>query len=147
MKNRGVPARYTVFVTGYSGTALLKKLGLKPGATALFINAPAQYGELLGALPEYVTLRQRLGGSIDFIHLFASTSRELDARLAKARRSLARDGCLWVSWPKKTSSISSDLDGNGVRRAGLEAGLVDVKVCAVDDDWSGLKFVYRLKDR
>ena len=132
---------------GYSGTSLLKKLGIKPGMRACFVNAPLHYAELLGPLPEGVVLMDRPGMDMDFIHFFALRQENLEAQFADLKKHLAPTGMLWVSWPKKASSIETDLSGDAVRRTGLAGGLVDVKVCAVDTDWSGLKFVYRLKDR
>jgi len=132
---------------GYSGTPLVKKLGFKPGMRVVFVGDPPHYAGLLGPLPDGTRLLSRAGADMDLIHVFCRTERELERRLANLEPRLARDGALWVSWPKKTSSLASDLTGDGVRAAGLATGLVDVKVCAVDEDWSGLKFVRRLKDR
>jgi hypothetical protein len=132
---------------GYSGKRLIEKLGLKPGASALIVKAPNDYIKLLGRLPDDVTLRRRGAGPFDFIHLFAKSIDELHAALAPARRSLVKNGSLWVSWPKRTSGVRTDLDENLVRDMGLALGLVDVKVCAVDETWSGLKFVIRLANR
>jgi hypothetical protein len=134
-------------MAGYSATPLVKKLGIKPGARVRFVGAPDGYAALLGPLPEGVQVRQSTRGPLDFIHLFASRRSELERRFAALKGALASDGMLWVSWPKRSSSLPTDLDENLVRRIGLDGGLVDVKVCAVDDDWSGLKFVYRLRDR
>ena len=133
---------------GYSGTPLVKKLGLKPGHRARVVAAPDHYHDLLGVIPEGVTFaRATRGAPFDFIHLFATREADLRRRLPALKDALATDGALWISWPKKTSSIDTDLDGNVVRAAGLDAGLVDVKVCAVDEDWSGHRFVYRKRDR
>lgn len=132
---------------GYSQTPLVKKLGIRPGMTARLINEPAHYEDLLGGLPADVTVRRSTRGAIDFIHLFAPTAAALHQSLPAAVKALARDGMLWISWPKKSSPLHADLAEGDVRQAGLDAGLVDVKICAVDDDWSGLKFVYRLSDR
>ncbi len=132
---------------GYSGTPLLHKLGIKPGMKVLFAAAPAGYAESLGPLPEGVTLMKRPGAALDFAHLFVISARDLEAGFPALRDSLADAGMLWVSWPKKASGKATDLDENKVRQVGLDLGLVDVKVCAVDEVWSGLKFVRRLKDR
>lgn len=132
---------------GYSGTPLVKKLGLKTGQRAIAVNAPPHYGKLLGTLPAGFAFETRAAGTFDFMHVFASTQNDLKRRLPMLKKKLAYNGLLWVSWPKKTSALSQDLSENDVREIGLAAGLVDVKVCAVDDDWSGLKFVYRLQDR
>lgn len=134
-------------VAGYSKTPLVEKLGLKAGMQAAFIDAPEHYERLLGSLPEDVEVRTDLRARRDFIHLFARREADLAKRLASVRRSLRQDGMLWLSWPKKTSSLETDLDGGAIRRLGQSAGLVDTKVCAVDEDWSGHKFVVRLIDR
>ena len=134
-------------MAGYSGTPLVKKLGIKPGFTIGLINPPDNYQALLGQLPPDVQIRRRLVSSTDFIHLFAASQRELDQALPRAKKVLSRDGMLWLSWPKQSSGVDTDLNGNTVRKTGLSAGLVDIKVCAIDETWSGLKFVYRKKDR
>jgi hypothetical protein len=131
---------------GYSGTPLPKKLGIKPGMRAASLHAPKHYTKLLGAL-DGVRLGSRLGPELDFLHAFFRSASDLESAFPKLEASLAKNGTLWISWPKQSSPIAGDLDGNGVRTIGLAHGLVDVKVCAVDDDWSGLKFVRRLRDR
>lgn len=132
---------------GYSGTPLAKKLGIKPGTTVVTLDAPSHYAELVEPLPDGVTIVDSLGEDLVFVHAFAVEREALEAHLARAVPALAKNGTLWLSWPKKASKVPTDLDGNVVRAAGLEAGLVDVKVCAVDATWSGLKMVYRLRDR
>lgn len=132
---------------GYSGTPLAKKLGLKAPMRAVFVGAPSHLPELLGALPDDVTVLTRPGTNMDFVHVFARDRAELYARLPRCVKALARDGSLWISWPKKTSALAADLSGTEVRKAGCDAGLVDVKVCAVDEDWSGHKFCYRISER
>ena len=132
---------------GYSGTPLLKKLGLKAGMRASFVNAPPHYAALLGPLPEGIVLLETPDGDMDFIHCFARTQGDLETQFADLKNQLAPTGMLWISWPKKTSPLETDLSSNIVRNTGLAGGLVDVKVCAVDANWSALKFVYRLKDR
>ncbi|MDH3767208.1 MAG: DUF3052 domain-containing protein [Gammaproteobacteria bacterium] len=134
-------------MAGYSGKPLQKKLGLKPGMRAAFLKAPSSYRSDLGKLPADVQLLSRLGKEMDFVHLFCGSKRELKTKLPGAKRSLSKDGLIWVSWVKKSSGLESDLGEADVRKEGLKIGLVDVKICAVDDTWSGLKFVYRLKDR
>lgn len=138
-----MPARVTA---GYSGTPLPKKLGIQAGMKAATVNAPTQYTKLLGPL-DGVRIGSRLSPNLDFIHAFFRDAEDLATAFPRLRKSLAKDGTLWISWPKKSSPLSSDLDGGQVRAIGLAGGLVDVKVCALDEDWSGLKFVYRLKDR
>ena len=133
---------------GYSGTPLLKKLGIKAGNTLLLLNAPEHYLGLLGDLPEGCTMIE-LADEIqaDFVHLFCQTTESLELLAPTAKAALKKDGMLWVSWPKGKSTIPTDLKRDPIRTYLLDLGLVDVKVAAVDDDWSGLKFVYRLKDR
>ena len=132
---------------GYSGTPLVKKLGIKPGQTILILNPPDDYAATLGDLPDDVTQAEKLAGPMDFIQFFTKERAELEDRFDSLKAALKPDGMLWISWPKKASKIPTDLDGNRVREIGLAHGLVDVKVAAVDAIWSGLKFVYRLEDR
>jgi hypothetical protein len=132
---------------GYSGTPLVKKLGIAPGMRVAFVKDPPHLAKLLGPLPDDVTLLSRPGANMDYLHVFATSQKDLSARLPKLAERLAPAGMLWISWPKKTSSISTDLSGGAVRVSGLAAGLVDVKVCAVDEGWSGHKFVIPVKDR
>jgi hypothetical protein len=134
-------------VAGYSGTPLIKKLGIASGQAASVLGAPAHYASLLGPLPEGVKLSPRLRSACDFIHVFVTQERDLQARFPKLKQALNKTGALWISWPKGSSKIEKDLNENTIRRIGLAHGLVDVKVCAVDDDWSGLKFMVRRKDR
>jgi hypothetical protein len=130
---------------GYSGTPLPKKLGIKPGACVALYEAPSEVKkELAPALRE---CKQAKTGPLDFAMLFVTRKTDLQHRFADLAKQLAPAGMLWVSWPKKTSGVASDLDENSVRDIGLKAGLVDVKVCAVTEIWSGLKFVIRVKDR
>lgn len=134
---------------GYSGTPLIQKLGIKPGQRACFIRPPEDYARRLGPLPTGVQLLTRLGKphSMDFIHAFCLMSGQLAVQFPELKAALAYDGILWISWPKKASKVETDLSDDVVRQLGLRSGLVDVKVAAVDEIWSGLKFVYRLEDR
>lgn len=134
-------------MAGYSGTPLAKKLGIKPGMEVVALGAPADYPALLEPIPEGASITGRLPASAAFIHFFTTERAALERQLPTLERALAPDGILWLSWPKKAAKVETDVDETVVRRAGLEAGLVDVKICAVDATWSGLKFVYRLKDR
>lgn len=134
-------------MAGYSGTPLVRKLGIRTGMTVQLIDAPPDYFETLGELPEGVVLCRRARKNLDFLQGFVTRQSRLQQLLQRALRYLAPDGMLWVSWPKKASAMPTEVSETEVRRAGLNAGLVDVKICAVDDTWSGLKFVYRLKDR
>jgi hypothetical protein len=131
---------------GYSGTPLPKKLGIKPGAHVWLIDAPSDVrAELNSALAGCESVRGK--APLDFAMIFTKSKAELAREFPRITKLLAPAGMLWVSWPKKSSGVSTDLDENQVRRIGLDAGLVDIKVCAVTDVWSGLKFVRRVKDR
>ena len=132
---------------GYSGTPLIKKLGIKEGTEIIFINPPAGYIDYLGELPAAVSIKNRLGGKLDFIHFFTKSNAEYETQFHQLKKSLKLNGQLWISWPKKSSKISTDITEDTIRNFALKNGLVDVKVCAVDEIWSGLKLVYRLKDR
>ncbi len=132
---------------GYSGTPLAKKLGIKPGHRVGLIGAPDGFEETLAGLPDGVRLSRRAAGRFDVIVFFTARAAELVRRCAPLAGKLEADGGLWVAWPKKSSGVATDLDFNRVQRTGLDAGLVDNKVCAVDETWSGLRFVYRLVDR
>ncbi len=134
-------------MAGYSGTPLIKKLGIKDGMSVLALNSPVPYEKLLGGLPESAVLKKQLRGKLDFIHLFARSQSELKKLFPKMKSSIVENGAIWISWPKRTSGVETDVTETLVREIGLKAGLVDVKVCAVDETWSGLKFVFRLKDR
>ncbi len=131
-------------MAGYSGTPLLKKLGIKEGFRCFYLRAPDNYAKDLGKLPLDVIVGKKLAGEFDFIHAFFEDEKAFRAELPRLKERLKKTGMLWVSWRK---GKVSDLTDNTVRTEGLDAGLVDVKVCAVDDVWSGLKFVYRVKDR
>jgi hypothetical protein len=134
-------------MAGYSGTPLAKKLGIKEGHRVALVSAPDRFvGELEG-LPENVIFDARARKPTDVIVLFVRSSAELKSTFQKHAAKLRQTGMLWVSWPKKASGVATDLTENIVRQVGLEAGLVDVKICAVNDVWSGLKFVIRVKDR
>jgi hypothetical protein len=134
---------------GYSGTPLVKKLGIKPGARVALIGTPDGFVEsTLGPLPEGVVVRDSVRGrSLQVIVAFCDRRSELERRLPALSRALDPAGGLWVAWPKRASGVPTDLSEDIVRRLGLAAGLVDNKVCAIDSVWSGLRFVYRLRDR
>ena len=112
-----------------------------------FSNAPTGYFDWLSPLPNHITVKDRLSGEVDFIHVFVRESSVFQKEFLSCKKHLKKAGMLWISWPKKASKVPTDLDENVIRDFGLEAGLVDVKVCAVDEVWSGLKFMYRVKDR
>ena len=132
---------------GYSKRSLVEKLGIKPNSRIAILDAPADFNTTLGPLPEGVVVRAKLENSLHFIHAFFLNSKKLEAKFPALKKALAESGALWISWPKKAAKIDTDLTENTVREIGLRHGLVDIKVCAVDEVWSGLKFVYRLKDR
>ncbi len=133
---------------GYSGTPLAKKLGIKEGFCIQVLNAPMNYLDFFTSFPAAVqisTTEEKL--SIDFAHIFCTTQEELKIYFVLAKNNLKKTGILWVSWPKKSSKIPSEIDKFNVMKFGLDSGLVDTKVAAIDADWSGHKFVYRTKDR
>jgi hypothetical protein len=130
-------------MAGYSKRSLEEKLGLKTGMKAIILQPPAGYALNV----EGIAIQKRLTRSLDFIQFFSKQRSELEAIFPKLKAGLAAAGSLWISWPKGTSGVQTDLNENVVREIGLANGLVDVKVIAVDETWSGLKFVYRLKDR
>lgn len=126
---------------------LVKKLGIKAGAEVAFVGSPGGFRAALAPLPHGVRVHSRPRGELDVIVFFTSQSAELARRFQGLARTLTAAGGMWVAWPKKASSIDSDLTFDIVQRTGLEAGLVDNKSCSIDDDWQALRFVYRLKDR
>ena len=131
-------------MAGYSGTPLAKKLGIKAGDRLLLIGAPKEYREWIGTLPQgaaFVSKPPKDGAN--FVHLFVTSLAELDERLPRARKAMAIDGMLWVSWYKKSAKIPTDVTEDAIRNRALQTDLVDVKVCAVTDIWSGLKLVVR----
>lgn len=130
-------------MAGYSGTPLAKKLGIKPGFRVKTRQAPGNYREMLAPLPQDVTVSPRIRDRVDLWHLFAMTRSELANGLGRAMKEMRIDGMIWVSWPKKASGVQTDLTEGAIRDAALPLGLVDVKVCAVDETWSGLKLVIR----
>ena len=134
-------------MAGYSETPLVRKLGFKEGMKILFLDAPDDYIQLIPDLPPGCSVAYGEGRDMDLVHLFARNISDLENKILKAKESIHKNGILWISWAKKSSALYSDLDGNTVREMGLSTGLVDIKVCAVDDTWSALKFVYRVKDR
>ena len=132
---------------GYSGTPLAKKLGLKDGQRVALLAAPPEFRRSLEPLPAGIEWKHRLRAPLDCIVLFAPVLAKLDRSLPPAVSALAPAGMLWIAWPKRASGVPTDLSEDRIRARGLEVGLVDVKVCAVSEVWSGLKFVRRLKDR
>jgi hypothetical protein len=134
-------------MAGYSGTPLAKKLGIKDGFRVAFVNAPGGFDRTLDGMPAGASVASAPRAPMDLIVLFVRSTKELRGAFARHAKVLAPAGMLWVAWPKRASGVATDLDENVVRAIGPAAGLVDVKVCAIDATWSGLKFVVRLKDR
>ena len=134
-------------MAGYSGTPLLKKLGIKEGATVALLAAPPNFARTLAPLPDGVEIREHARGKLDVIVFFATRERELVRRFPAMARALQPAGGLWVAWPKKASCVATDLTFDPVQQTGLDCGLLDNKVCAIDDTWSALRFVYRVADR
>jgi len=135
-------------MAGYSGTPLAKKLGMKDGHRVALIGAPEGFLDLLDP-PDLAHLATSLRGKIpiDVVLFFTKSARELKKRFPTAQARISKNGGLWIAWPKKASGVATDLDDMLIRNYGLEQGLVDNKVCAVDATWSGLRFVWRKKDR
>jgi hypothetical protein len=132
---------------GYSGTPLAKKLGIKPGTELLLRNAPESYQELVEPLPQDVRFVQRASATTDIAHLFVVHRTSLEIALDSLLHELRSDAVIWVSWPKKSSRVSTDITEDVIRAVALPLGLVDIKVCAVDSIWSGLKLVVRKENR
>ena|SRR5689334_6345889 len=134
-------------MAGYSDTPLIKKLGIRPGDKVLISRAPAGFDRELGDLPEGVRVVGAKARDLNVVLLFAMSLNDLRKQLEAVADRIVPDGMIWAIWPKKSSGVPSDLTEGVVQQLGLGIGLVDVKVCAVTEIWSGLKFVYRLKDR
>jgi hypothetical protein len=141
--------RWSDGMAGYSGTPLPQKLGIKEGHLLAFLSAPKQFKTALGALPVGVKVADKLGGAAryDVVVLFVTELGALKKGFGKAAKSLQPNGGLWIGWPKKSSGVATDVDENKVRAIALAEGLVDNKVCAIDETWSGLRCVIRVKDR
>ncbi len=134
-------------MAGYSGTPLPQKLGIKPGLTVVAINPPANYRRLLGQIPDSITFSERLKSGSSFVHLFTSRRSEMQKKMSILRDKISDNGAIWVSWPKKSSGISTDVTEDVIREIALPFGFVDIKVCAVDETWSGLKLMIRRENR
>ena len=132
---------------GYSGTPLPKKLGIPATGRALFVAAPEHFDTLIAPLPSGLTVVAKPVADLDYIHVFTQREADLQKRLAQLVPKLAKNGTMWISWPKRSSGVETDVTEDVIRKHALRAGVVDVKVCAVDETWSGLKLVYRLEDR
>jgi len=134
-------------MAGYSGTPLAQKLGIKTGQKVTLINAPPAYRKWLAPMPEAVSFSTKDEPDASFIHLFVSERKTLAKELRRLRRSIADAGMLWVSWPKKSSGVATDVTEDVIREVALPLGFVDIKVCAVDETWSGLKLMIRRENR
>jgi hypothetical protein len=134
-------------VAGYSGTPLAKKLGIKEGHRVAFPSAPEGFRELLKDLPNGVVVRSRVSGSLDVIVFFTKSRAELERRLPALRRAMKPAAGLWIAWPKRSSGVETDMTEDVARELGLANRLVDNKVAAIDETWSGLRLVIRLADR
>lgn len=132
---------------GYSGTPLPGKLGIRPGHRLAFVHAPADFAGTLGALPEGVAMVDDDAGPLDLAVFFTTRAADLPAAFQALGRRVFPGGTLWMAWPKKAARVDTDVTEDVVRAVGLREGMVDVKVCAIDAVWSGLKFVYRVADR
>jgi Protein of unknown function (DUF3052) len=128
-------------MAGYSGKAVVQKLGVKPGFRIFAAGLRGAYSDVVGQLPADVTIVSRLKAPLDMVHVFATEAAGLAEKLVSYREAIAPDGMVWVSWPKKASGVATDLSDVVVRDTALALGLVDIKVCAIDETWSGLKFV------
>jgi hypothetical protein len=134
-------------MAGYSGTPLLKKLGIKPPMRLVTVNAPTGYRTWLGPLPDGVTLSAKPTRPLAAVHLFATRKADLGKRFTVYRKQLVPNGFVWVSWPKKASRVETDITEDTIRELALPLGFVDIKVCAVSEEWSGLKLVIRKSER
>jgi hypothetical protein len=130
-------------MAGYSGTALAKKLGIEAGRRVALLGAPPNYRKLLAPLPDGVTFGTKVAKSTDLVQVFTTSKAELGKTLATCRKTLGSEAAVWVSWPKKASKVPTDITEDTIRELALPLGFVDIKVCAVDDVWSGLKLVVR----
>lgn len=130
-------------LAGYSGTPLVKKLGVRAGDRVKTRGAPEEYADWLAPLPEGVTISSRLPGDVQVWHFFTRSEKELSSLLPRCQTEIVQNGCIWVSWPKRASGVLTDVTEDTIRKVALPMGLVDVKVCAVDEVWSGLKLVIR----
>ena len=134
-------------MAGYSGTPLAQKLGIKAGQKVATIGRPASYRKLLAPLPNAVSFATKVEAGATFIHLFVSERKTLETELKRIRKLIADTGTLWVSWPKKSSGVATDVTEDVIREIALPLGFVDVKVCAVNETWSGLKLMIRRENR
>ena len=130
-------------MAGYSGTPLAKKLGIKEQTSVVAVDAPSSYRKLLEPLPAAVRFASKIDKTVDVVHVFSTKKAELSRALVSYRKALQPNAAVWVSWPKKSAKVATDITEDVVRELALPLGFVDIKVCAVDDVWSGLKLVVR----
>jgi hypothetical protein len=142
-----VPETVGKEMAGYSKTPLAQKLGIKPGLKVAMLGAPSGYRKMLAPLPNKVSFTDKATVGVEFVHLFVTERRTLEQELKRLRNMLANTGILWTSWPKKSSRVTTDITENVIRAVCLPLGFVDVKVCAVDETWSGLKLMIRRENR
>ncbi len=133
--------------SGYSGTPLAKKLGFKEGLNVRIVNQPDHYFDLFEELPKSIEFRHERMSKKDLIHYFTKDAKELGSDIPSLKNEITTNGIIWISWPKKSSKIATDITEDTIRNLALASGLIDVKVCAVDEVWSGLKLVIPVKDR
>ena len=134
-------------MAGYSGTPLAQKLGIKPAMTVTVMNEPANYRQLLGEGADGVEFSGRVGSDSTFVHLFTTGRGELEKQLSRLRKKIPDTAMIWVSWPKKSTGVPTDVTEDVIRTVALPLGFVDVKVCAIDETWSGLKLMVRRANR
>ena len=147
VRSRGLRLRRENFMAGDSGTPLPSKLGIEAGSRVVLVDAPPGFRKALGELPGDARLLRQRRAPVDVTLYFTKRSRGLKTRLRDLSKTMAQDGGLWVAWPKKSSGVATDLDFDTVQKTGLDLGLVDNKICAVDETWSGLRFVIRKENR
>ena len=136
-----------MMTTGYSGTPLPRKLGIKPGFAVCVRGAPRTYSDIVAPLPEGVRMVAKVSERTDLIHIFSAARGKLATELAAARKAMRDDATIWISWPKKSSGVKTDITEDTVREVAFPLGLVDIKVCAVDETWSALKLMIRKENR
>lgn len=134
-------------MVGYSGTPLAKKIGVREGISIWLVNPPDYYFDLFTDMPEKIKVLKKRSEQIDMIHFFTNSQKELVEQLPLLKKQIAKNGMIWVSWPKKAAKIETDVTEDNIRDCALRIGLIDVKVCAVNDTWSGLKLVIPVKER
>ncbi len=146
-RSRPGPSKKPPLSAGYSGTPLAGKLGIKEGCKIFLWEAPDYYLNLVAPLPDGVKLVSQISADTDLIHIFSAQRKQLSKALVSSLKKMKQDGVIWVSWPKKSSKVPADITEDTIREVALPIGLVDIKVCAIDEVWSGLKLVIRKENR